>query len=106
MSFIDGTIGNRRNNMLLVRLTSDENKTLENMAASYNTDKSELVRQKLFGRAVDYVKSEIGNAIEKVRNGYQRAARATRNYLADPEDIYSMAYAQAQPGYGINLGYR
>lgn len=106
MSLINGTIGNRRNNMLLVRLTSDESKTLENMAASYNTDKSEIVRQKLFGRAADYVKSEISGAIEKVRNGYQNVARTAKNYFTDPEDVYSMAYAQAQPSYGINLGYR
>jgi hypothetical protein len=106
MSFIDGKIGNRRNTWLQVRLTSDESNRLENMAASYDIDKSELVRQRLFGRAVDYVKSEINGAIEKVRNGYQRATRAAKNYFSDPEDIYSMAYAQAQPGYGVNVRYR
>ena len=104
MSFIDGKIGDRRNALLQVRLTSNESESLESMATSYNMDKSELVRERLFGRAVDYVKSEISNAIEKVRDGYQRATRATKNYFSDPEDAYSAPYLQE--GYGLNLGYR
>ena len=104
MGFIDGTIGNRRVHRLEIRLTGDEQNKLENIASSYNIDKSELVREKLFGRAVDYVKSEISSAIDKVRNGYQKATRTAKDYFSDPEDIYGMAYAQ--PGYAANLGYR
>ena len=104
MSLIDGTIGNRRVHRLGIRLTGDEQNKLENIADSYNIDKSELVRQKLFGRAADYIKSEISNAIEKVRDGYQRATRVAKNYLSDPEDAYSAPYLQ--DGYGPNLSYR
>ena len=104
MSFLDGKIGNRRNIRLDVRLTDNEDKRLENMAASYNMDKSELVRQRLFGRAIDYAKSEISNAIAKVKNGYQRTAQSVKSYFTDPEDVYLPAYAPAS--YGITTSYR
>jgi hypothetical protein len=104
MSLIDNSMGYRRVHRLETRLTGYEQNKLENLAASYNMDKSEFVRQRLFGRAIDYAKSEISNAIEKVRNGYQRAARAAKNYFSEPDDIYGFAYAQ--PGYGTSFGYR
>jgi len=104
MSFLDGKIGNRRNTWLQVRLTDNEDKRLENMAASYNIDKSELVRQRLFGRAIDYAKSEISNAIAKVKNSYQRTAQSVKSYFTDPEDVYLPAYAPA--AYGTNTSYR
>ena len=104
MSFLDDKIGERRNALLQVRLTSEEEKRLENMASSYSMDKSDLVRQRLFGRTADYVKSEISNAIEKVKNGYQRSAQRIKSYFTEPEDIYMPAYAPA--AYGTNTGYR
>ena len=104
MSFLDGKIGNRRNTLLRVRLTSEEKSKLEDMAASYNIDKSELIRQRLFGRAIDYAKSEISNAIAKVKNGYQRTAQSVKSYFTDPEDVYLPAYAPAS--YGITTSYR
>ena len=104
MSFLDNKIGNKRSARLQVRLTGDEERTLENMAASYNIDKSDLVRQRLFGRAIDYAKSEISNAIAKVKNGYQRTAQSVKSYFTDPEDVYLPAYAPAS--YGINTSYR
>lgn len=104
MSFLDGKIGNRRNTLLRVRLTPEEESKLENMAASYNMDKSELVRQRLFGRTADYIKSEISNAIAKVKNGYQRTTQGVKSYFTDPEDAYLPAYAPA--AYITNPGYR
>ena len=104
MSFLDNKIGNKRSARLQVRLTGDEERTLENMAASYNIDKSDLVRQRLFGRAIDYAKSEISNAIAKVKNGYQRTAQSVKSYFTDPEDVYLPAYAPA--AYGTNIIYR
>mgnify|MGYP001562457065 CR=1 FL=1 len=104
MSFLDNKIGNKRSARLQVRLTGDEERTLENMAASYNIDKSDLVRQRLFGRAIDYAKSEISNAIAKVKNGYQRSSQRVKGYFTEPEDIYMPAYAPAV--YGTNPGYR
>jgi len=104
MSFLDGKIGDRKNFLLRVRLSDDQRKSLENMAASYKTDMSELVRQRLFGRTSDYVKSEINNAISKVKNGYQRTSQRVKGYFTDPEDIYMPAYAPA--AYGPNLSYR
>ena len=104
MSFIDNSIGSRRIHRLELRLTGDEQNRLENMVVSYNMDKSEFARQKLFGKAVDYVKSEISNAIEKVRNGYQNVTRAARNYFSDPEDAYSAPYMQ--DNYGFSPVYR
>ena len=104
MSFLDDKIGDRRNALLQVRLTSEEEKRLENMASSYNMDKSDLVRQRLFGRTADYIKSEISNAIAKVKNGYQRSAQRVKSYFTEPGDIYLPAYAPA--AYGINTSYR
>lgn len=104
MSFLDGKIGNKRSARLEVRLTGEEEKSLENMAASYNMDKSDFARQRLFGKAVDYVKSEIDNAIAKVKNGYQRTSQRVKNYISAPEDIYSTAYSQS--GYGLMPAYR
>lgn len=104
MSFLNDRIGNKRSARLQVRLTGDEERTLENMAASYNMDKSDLVRQRLFGRTADYIKSEISNAIAKVKNGYQRTAQSVKSYFTDPEDVYLPAYAPA--AYGTNTSYR
>ncbi len=104
MSFLDGKIGNRRNTWLQVRLTGEEDKRLENMASSYNMDKSDLVRERLFGRTADYVKSEISNAIAKVKNNYQKTSQRVKSYFAEPEDVYLPAYAPA--AYGPNLSYR
>lgn len=104
MSFLDGKIGNRRNTWLQVRLTGEEDKRLEDMAASYNVDKSELVRTKLFGRTADYIKSEISNAIAKAKNGYQRTTQRVKSYFTEPGDIYLPAYAPA--AYGTNTSYR
>lgn len=104
MSLADGTIGNRRNTDFHMRVTREEDRTLENMAASYNMDKSDFVRLKIFGRAIDYAKSEISNAIAKVKNGYQRTAQSVKSYITDPEDVYLPAYAPA--AYGTNTSYR
>jgi len=104
MSFLDDKIGDRRNALLQVRLTSEEEKRLENMASSYSMDKSDLVRQRLFGRAADYAKSEISNAIAKVKSGYQRNAQKVKSYFTEPGDIYLPAYAPT--AYGTNIGYR
>ena len=105
MSFVDGIIGTKRNTRLEVRLTTDEDKRLENMASSYNMDKSDLVRQRLFGRTADYVKSEISNAISKVKNGYQRSSQRVKDYFAEPSDAYLFAYAPAG-SYGSSASYR
>ena len=104
MSILDGKIGNRRNTWLQVRLTADEDKKLENLAASYNMDKSDLVRAKVFGRTADYVKDEISNAIAKIKNGYQRTSQRVKDYFAEPEDAYLPAYANAS--YGPRNSYR
>ena len=101
MSILDGKIGNRRNNWLQVRLTGEEDKRLEDMAASYHVDKSDLVRQKLFGKTADYVASEISNAIAKVKNSYRRASQKASNYFANPEDIYV-----PESAYGLVPSYR
>ena len=105
MSFLDGKIGDRKNFLLRVRLSDDQKKSLENMATSYKTDMSELVRQRLFGRTADYVKSEISNAISKVKNGYQRSSQRVKDYFAEPSDAYLFAYAPAG-SYGSSASYR
>ena len=104
MSLLDGKIGNRRNDRLEIRVTDEEKRSIVNRASSYSMDKSDLVRQRLFGRTADYVKSEISNAIAKVKNGYQRTAQRVKSYFTEPGDIYMPAYAPA--AYGTDTGYR
>ena len=104
MSLLDGKIGNRRNIRLDVRLTDEEDKRLNNMVATYNMDRSELTRQRLFRNPMDYAKAEINNAIAKAKNSYQRTAQRVKNYFTEPEDAYLPAYALA--AYGTNPGYR
>ena len=90
--------------MLHVRLTDEEDKRLDNMVATYNMDRSELTRQRLFRNPIDYAKSEISNAIAKVKNGYQRAAQRAREYFTEPEDAYMPTYTP--PGYNLMPTYR
>lgn len=105
MSFLDGKIGNRKNFLLRVRITDEQKKELDDMVAAYNTDMSNLTRQRLFRRPnIDYAKSEINNAIAKVKNGYQRTTQRVKEYFTEPEDIYLPTYASSQ--YGLMPAYR
>ena len=105
MSLLDGKIGNRRNDRLEIRVTDEEKRSIVNRAASYNMDTSEFGRNLLLGRSFfDYAKSEISNAIAKVKNGYQRTTQSVKSYFTDPEDVYLPAYAPA--AYGTNTSYR
>lgn len=104
MSILDGKIGNRRNIRLDVRLTDEEDKRLDNMVATYNMDRSELTRQRLFRNPIDYARAEISNAIAKAKNGYQRTSQMVKRYFTEPEDAYLSAYAPV--GYGLMPAYR
>ena len=110
MSIQDGTIGNRKNGQQHIRLETSDERTLESLASKYNTSKSEILRWGLKKIAYDTlnrvsnVTSEINNAIEKVRNGYQRTAKKVKNYFTEPEDIYLPAYAL--PSYAPSHNYR
>ena len=110
MSIQDGTIGNRKNTQKHLVLDRQDDRTLETLASMYRATESDILRWGLkkmaysaFGR-IYTAKSEINNAIAIVKNGYQRTSQRVKDYFAEPEDVYSPAYAPV--GYGLMPAYR
>ena len=110
MSIQDGTIGNRKNAQLHTLVSGDIEARVRDMASKYGITKSDFVRLGIYKMlysgldTVDYARSEINNAVAKVKSGYQRNAQKVKSYFTEPGDIYLPAYAPT--AYGTNPGYR
>lgn len=102
----DNCAGERRNFMLRVRLTPNEENALEKMAQQNSTDISSLVRNVLFKyNPLTAAREEIQKAVNYVKNTAKRAYSGAREKARELYDKMP-DYIPEDPAYAVTGIYK